>query len=127
MHLGIGTYLVPFIFVYHPALLLIGSPLEIVLAIGLAIIGIAALMTGLEGYMLGNLNVVQRILLAVGGIAFKGLADILPQMGTLEFQKLLDSGVSENLVYALARLAKLLNPEAAEVAEDQPEDVEPVE
>ncbi len=30
MHLGIGTYLVPFIFVYHPALLLIGSPLEIV-------------------------------------------------------------------------------------------------
>jgi hypothetical protein len=50
------------------------------------------------------------------GSAYQTLADILPQMGTLEYQKLIDSGVPEGLAAKLADFAKLLNPNAVDDA-----------
>ncbi len=70
MRLGIATYIVPFIFVYKPALLLNGSPPEIAVTILFSIIGIASLAAGAEGYLLRKLNWLQRILLVAGGITF---------------------------------------------------------
>ncbi len=67
MRLGVGIYIVPLFFVYNPAILLIGSPGAIAMAIITAIIGIAALAAGLEGYLLRGLNWPQRILLIGGG------------------------------------------------------------
>ncbi len=67
MRLGVGIYIVPLFFVYNPAILLIGSPASIVMAIVTAIVGIAALAAGLEGYLLKDLNWPQRILLMGGG------------------------------------------------------------
>jgi TRAP transporter 4TM/12TM fusion protein len=70
MLLGIGTYIVPFIFVYQPALLLIGTPLEIVIVVGTSLIGIVSIAAGITGYIIGNLNWIQRALLIAGGGVF---------------------------------------------------------
>ncbi|MBI2861159.1 MAG: TRAP transporter fused permease subunit [Chloroflexi bacterium] len=68
MRLGVVTFLVPFIIVYNPALILQGSPGDIALAATTAIIGIFGLSVGLEGYLFTATNWLQRILFIVGGI-----------------------------------------------------------
>ncbi len=68
MRLGIAAYLVPFVFVYNPGLLLLDKPLGIVMAIVTAIVGITSLAIGVEGHLFRNLNWPQRILLIGGGI-----------------------------------------------------------
>ncbi|MGD9075418.1 MAG: TRAP transporter fused permease subunit [Desulfobacteraceae bacterium] len=70
MRLGIAAYIVPFAFVYNPALLAEGSPLKIVITALTAVLGIGMVAIGLEGYILGNLKWTQRILLVIGGLAF---------------------------------------------------------
>lgn len=69
MRLGIVVFLVPFVIIYNPALILIGTPGEIVLAAVTAIIGIIALSAGIEGYFFSVTNWGQRILFLAGGLA----------------------------------------------------------
>ncbi len=52
MRLSASGYIIPFMFVFGPALLLIGSPASIVLAICTATTGVLALSAGLNGYLL---------------------------------------------------------------------------
>jgi TRAP-type uncharacterized transport system fused permease subunit len=68
MRLGIVTYLVPFILIYNPALLLIGNISEIVLGAVTAVIGVFALSVGVEGYLFFRTNWLQRILAVSAGI-----------------------------------------------------------
>lgn len=67
MRLGIVTYLVPFVIVYNPALILEGPPLEIVLAVATSMIGVYALAAGIEGYLLTRTKWWQTVLLLAGG------------------------------------------------------------
>jgi len=69
VRLGIAAYIVPFIFAFSPALLLIGSPVAAFTAIIFAIVGIMILSIGLEGYLLRHLHWVERIITVVSGIA----------------------------------------------------------
>ena len=69
VRLGIGTFIIPFMFVFNPALAMIGTPMEIVLATITALIGMAALGYGVIGYLSGRMNWGQRILLIAGGLA----------------------------------------------------------
>jgi TRAP transporter 4TM/12TM fusion protein len=69
MRLGIAAYIVPFAFVYNPALLAQGSALEIVITALTAVLGVGMVAIGLEGYILQNLKWIQRILLVMGGLA----------------------------------------------------------
>jgi len=57
-----AAYIVPFMFVYAPALLLVGSPGEIILAAITALIGVYALALGLQGFRDIPLNLAQRAL-----------------------------------------------------------------
>ncbi len=66
--LGIVGYIVPFIFVYQPALLLHGSTGEVVLAATTAVIGTIALAGAMSGYFFGDVNWWQRAVLGVGSI-----------------------------------------------------------
>jgi TRAP transporter 4TM/12TM fusion protein len=66
--LGIAAYIVPFSFTLGPALLLIGSLAEIALTLITAVIGVAGLAVGVQGYLLARLNWLQRILLIGGGV-----------------------------------------------------------
>jgi TRAP transporter 4TM/12TM fusion protein len=47
--LGISAYIVPFIFVYHPVLLMMGSPFEVVYQFVMASLGVAAVAMGVIG------------------------------------------------------------------------------
>jgi TRAP-type uncharacterized transport system fused permease subunit len=47
--LGISAYIVPFIFVYHPVLLMKGSPFEVLYQLAMATLGVAAVAMGVIG------------------------------------------------------------------------------
>ncbi len=68
MRLGIIVFLVPFIIIYDPALLLIGSVGNVVLAVLTALAGVFMLAVGIEGYLFGMVNWLQRILLMAAGL-----------------------------------------------------------
>lgn len=68
VRLGIVLLIVPFMFAYKPALLLTGTILGIGIATLTSFIGVAALAMGLQGYMFGNINWVQRALLILGAM-----------------------------------------------------------
>jgi TRAP transporter 4TM/12TM fusion protein len=68
LQLGISSFLVPFIFIFSPTLLLIGTFPDIILAVITSIIGIYALSSGLEGYLLHPANPLQRVLALAGAL-----------------------------------------------------------
>jgi len=69
MVLASAGFLVPFMFVYGPPLLLVGSAGEIVLAVGTAVAGVTALAASTMGYLKRKLVIWERVLLGVGAIA----------------------------------------------------------
>ena len=69
VRLGVAAYIVPFVFAFSPALLFIGSPAKIILAVIFAIPGIITLSAGLEGYLVRDLKGFERVLSILGGIA----------------------------------------------------------
>jgi TRAP transporter 4TM/12TM fusion protein len=64
---GAGFYIIPFAFVLSPALLLIGSGGEIILAAITALIGGICIASGLWGYALTKINWIFRALQVVAG------------------------------------------------------------
>ncbi len=69
MRLGITIFIVPFLFIFNPAILLIGSASEIAVAVVTALFGIVMLAAGLEGWLAGRANWLQRVLLIASGVA----------------------------------------------------------
>ena len=69
MQLGAIIYFVPFFFVYNPALLMLGSPVEVVAVAVSALVGVAVLANGLQGYLYG----VGPLGDGPGGWALRGL------------------------------------------------------
>lgn len=68
--LGIVAYIVPFVFCYDPALLLLGSASEITLTIARTVFGILLLCSALGGYMFEDMGAVRRIWATLAGLAF---------------------------------------------------------
>ena len=69
--LGIAAFLIPFIFVYNPEMLLFGVEghvIEMIWMIISSIIGIIGLASGVEGFMLTKMLWFERIGAAAGGI-----------------------------------------------------------
>jgi TRAP transporter 4TM/12TM fusion protein len=85
VRLGIAAYLVPFYFAYRPALLLIGSPLEIVHAAVIAILGILAAAMALAGFTFSKLNIVQRVIMGMGSLALLWPDPIMDVIGLVFF------------------------------------------
>ena len=61
--LAVAGFIVPFMFVYNPALLMRGSVFEIITVSVLALAGIIALAAAVQGYFLNHLNILQRLFL----------------------------------------------------------------
>ena len=76
MVLALAGFLVPFMFVYAPPLLLQGSASEILLVSGTAIAGVTALAAAAMGFLRRDLLFWERALLLTGALAliFPGLA-----------------------------------------------------
>jgi TRAP transporter 4TM/12TM fusion protein len=68
VRLGIVGFVIPFMFVYQPSLLLIGSWGNIILAVVTAVIGIIALAAGLEGWFGKLMAKWEQIILSVFGL-----------------------------------------------------------
>jgi len=63
--LGIAGFLVPFAFVFQPALLLKGSTAEIAVSLFLTAFGVVSLAAGVIGHLFSPLNALQRGLLLI--------------------------------------------------------------
>lgn len=75
MRLGTILYVIPFFFLFNPALLMIGEPFEIVLVVSTALVGIALLGSALQGYLLfygqfpaGKVGLMARVSFFLGGL-----------------------------------------------------------
>jgi TRAP transporter 4TM/12TM fusion protein len=66
--LGIISYIVPFLFIFYPALLFIGSWAQILVAFATAMAGCFILSASLVGYLFSRLGPIKRILFGVAGI-----------------------------------------------------------
>jgi TRAP transporter 4TM/12TM fusion protein len=61
-------FIIPFMFIYSPALLLMGSVLEVMQATVTTLLGIVALSVALVGYWVGPLRVLERAMAMAGGV-----------------------------------------------------------
>jgi TRAP transporter 4TM/12TM fusion protein len=80
MRLGAVLFIVPFMFVYQPALLMIGPWPQILLAGGTATLGVICLAAGLQGWLRCRTTLLDRVMLLVAGLLFVTpwvLADVI--------------------------------------------------
>lgn len=69
MKLGIALFVVPFIFCYHPELLMIGEPAEIALRAGLAIVAMFCIASAFIGFLVKPLRPWERATLGGAAVA----------------------------------------------------------
>ncbi|MGP1677099.1 MAG: TRAP transporter permease [Burkholderiales bacterium] len=96
MRAAAPAYIVPFMFVYEPALLMIGDPLVILGAMVTAIIGVILLAGSLFGYLIGTCSRWQQVLLFLAAMCLikpgwetdiLGLVLLLPVLATQYFAR----------------------------------------
>ncbi|MEH7380687.1 TRAP transporter permease [Bacillus sp. JJ1533] len=85
VRLGIVGFIVPFMFVLEPALLLDGSPLEIMVSFFTAVVGVVSLSAGIIGRLLTKANTIDRILLITSGLLLIYPHVLLSGLGILLF------------------------------------------
>lgn len=68
MRLGMVAYIIPFMWIYKPVLLMQGSTMDIALTVVTSAIGVIALAVAIEGYMLTKVSWLQRLLIGAGAI-----------------------------------------------------------
>lgn len=61
-----ATFLVAFGYLLNPAMLLIGSPLEIIGAIFTGLLGVLGMASAVQGWLFNRMNVFERVLMLVG-------------------------------------------------------------
>jgi TRAP-type uncharacterized transport system fused permease subunit len=66
--IGIITYILPFIWVLKPALITLGTPVEIIMVLMTTAVGIYGLSLGIGGFFRGVLNWPQRIISIIGSL-----------------------------------------------------------
>ena len=76
MRLGWTAYVVPFLFLFAPSLLLDGSVWHIAFSVTTAIAGIFVITAAMVGYLRGPLTLLMRLALAATGLAILIPADI---------------------------------------------------
>jgi len=84
MQLGLGSYFLPFVWMYNPALIMEGSLGEILFVVACCVVAIIAFSGVMEGYLFGKKGLLQRLLLAIaGGLLVVGTSGVIPQVFTL--------------------------------------------
>lgn len=75
LKLAVAGFLVPYVLIFEPAMLLDGPILDLIPAFMTVVIGMVALAAGLGGFLLTNANVLERTVLIVSGILL-----VIPQL-----------------------------------------------
>ncbi len=83
--LGIVAYIIPFMFIFQPSLLLIGDTMTVVQSIITAVVGVVALAGGMQGYFVTDCRPVERIMLVIAGLTllYPGLYTDLLGLGLI--------------------------------------------
>ncbi|MCQ0971111.1 TRAP transporter fused permease subunit [Paracoccus sp. TK19116] len=84
MRFGWTAFVIPFLFVFSPTLLLIGEPAAVALAVVTAVIGVYLVSAGLAGYALDRLSMGQRALYIVAGLLALVPAQAFPGAGATD-------------------------------------------
>jgi TRAP-type uncharacterized transport system fused permease subunit len=86
--LGLTGYIIPFMFVFGPSLLLIGEWQTILLTVITACAGVSLLAAGLSGYLIGHANPAARLcyvaaafVLIKPGLLTDGMGAVLAAVG----------------------------------------------
>jgi len=66
--LGMAAFILPYMWIYGPSLLLIGDPLSVIWAVFTSTIGIATCAAAIQGYVFRPANWLERIVLLVAAI-----------------------------------------------------------
>jgi TRAP transporter 4TM/12TM fusion protein len=67
--LAITAFLIPYIFVFSPSMLLIDTtPLQVAQIVATSFIGMLGIAIGLEGYMWRHVNLLERLMAVAGGL-----------------------------------------------------------
>ena len=69
VRIAIAGFLIPYVFIIQPALLLQGTWQDMLSALVTLCLGMVGVAAGMAGYFFGVTNVVERVLLVAGGIA----------------------------------------------------------
>lgn len=103
MKLGIVAFIIPFMFVYEPALLMQGEPLQVAMACITAFVGVVGVASGMQGWLLIRCALWERGILTASGLMliFPGTITDLVGFGSLLFIVLLQK-------WRLGRQAPLL-------------------
>lgn len=67
--LSISAFIIPYVFIQHPGILMLGTTKEIVLNSITSIIGVIGLSAGIMGFLFAKANIGVRILLVCGALA----------------------------------------------------------
>lgn len=82
--LAIAAFIVPYMFCYNPAMLLIDTnPLSIAFICVTSVLGVFGLAAALEGYCFTDMNIVVRLIIAVGGLMLIHPATVTDLLGLL--------------------------------------------
>ncbi len=68
MKFALAGFLIPYMFVYGPAMVLVGSPTDITLAIITGLLGTMALGAAVQGWLLKSASWIERVLLLIGAL-----------------------------------------------------------
>lgn len=80
VRLGLAGFVLPFMFVYGPSMILEGEPMRIALSAVTGAIGVSGLAVALQGWLLRELNIAERVLFAVGALTLvhaQPLSDVI--------------------------------------------------
>jgi TRAP transporter 4TM/12TM fusion protein len=66
--MAMPAFILPFMFVYGPGILLIGDPVDIIIVCLFALIGVLAMAISLHGFLWGDLNKPMRVILGIASL-----------------------------------------------------------
>ena len=107
MRLGVAVYIVPFLFVYMPELLLIGSTFDIIITTIAAFIGLALVSWGISKNFIRKMGILESLLLTMAGILILTAHTYTTIVGGL---------LAAAIIIIQIRSKKKLNLESVEIA-----------
>lgn len=99
---GIAAFIVPFIFVYTPALLMDGTVWEILVEFGQALIGLGVLSVAINGFLFRRMGTIKRLILGLSSLCI-----LLPKGTEIQVSYLLINSVGMIAAAALILLERL--------------------
>lgn len=105
MRIGWPAFVIPFLFVYSPSLLLRGGPVSSVVAVVTAILGVWLVSAGVIGFLRRRLGPVERAVFGVSGLVLLVPGDMFPGALWLNLAGAVGAALAFAALIGLARQA----------------------